>query len=131
MEVTSTISKGRIWLQGAAHTMAAPWSCGKRHSLTQRAWSIPRQQEDLSNHPLVVHKKNAHGVYIGRPSIWGDPFEIGPDGTRGEVIRKYEDWIPGGTSLPQPELGKTMQDLIEGDWLLGRTRKGRLRSSRL
>ena len=32
-------------------------------------------------------------VYIGRPSAWGNPFEIGPSGTREEVIRKYEAWI--------------------------------------
>lgn len=30
------------------------------------------------------------GVYIGRPSIFGNPFEIGKDGTRSEVIEKYE-----------------------------------------
>ena len=42
----------------------------------------------------VVHcKKEPYAVYIGRPSIWGNPFEIGKDGTRSEVIRKFEDWI--------------------------------------
>jgi hypothetical protein len=29
-------------------------------------------------------------VYITRPSILGNPFKIGPDGTREEVIAKYE-----------------------------------------
>ena len=28
-------------------------------------------------------------VYIGRPSIFGNPFHIGRDGTREEVIAKY------------------------------------------
>jgi len=28
-------------------------------------------------------------VYIGRGSVWGNPFRIGPDGTREEVIAKY------------------------------------------
>lgn len=32
-------------------------------------------------------------VYIGRPSKWGNPFVIGKDGTREEVIQKYEAWI--------------------------------------
>ncbi len=42
----------------------------------------------------VVHcKKAAHDVYIGRPSIWGNPFTIGRDGTRDEVIAKYRAWI--------------------------------------
>ena len=42
----------------------------------------------------VVHcKRKAFDVYIGRPSVWGNPFVIGRDGTRGEVIKKYRAWI--------------------------------------
>lgn len=42
----------------------------------------------------VVHcKKEKFDVYIGRPSPWGNPFEIGHDGTREEVIQKYAEWI--------------------------------------
>lgn len=41
-------------------------------------------------HPLVVHcKRSEYDVYIGRPSQWGNPFKVGPDGTRAEVIAKY------------------------------------------
>ena len=32
-------------------------------------------------------------VYIGRGSKWGNPFVIGADGTREEVIAQYRDWI--------------------------------------
>lgn len=43
----------------------------------------------------VVHKTRDryYDVYIGRPSRWGNPFQIGRDGTRTEVIEKYERWI--------------------------------------
>lgn len=42
----------------------------------------------------VVHcKKEPYDVYIGRPSRWGNPFEIGKDGTREEVINKYRTWL--------------------------------------
>jgi len=34
-------------------------------------------------------------VYIGRPGPWGNPFVIGKDGDRTEVIRKYRAWITG------------------------------------
>jgi hypothetical protein len=44
-------------------------------------------------HPLVVHKRQPHDVYVGRPSKWGNPFVIGRDGTREQVIRKYECWL--------------------------------------
>lgn len=46
------------------------------------------------SHSLVVHnKKRLFDVYIGRPSKWGNPFTIGRDGTRGEVIAKYKAWL--------------------------------------
>jgi hypothetical protein len=39
----------------------------------------------------VVHcKRSKYDVYIGRPSIWGNPYSIGRDGTREQVIAKYE-----------------------------------------
>jgi hypothetical protein len=31
-------------------------------------------------------------VYVGRPSAYGNPFKIGPDGTRSDVIKKFRDW---------------------------------------
>lgn len=43
---------------------------------------------------------NTLRVYIGRPNkrepgaCLGNPFEIGRDGDRGEVIAKYRDWLP-------------------------------------
>jgi len=41
----------------------------------------------------VVHvKKEPYDVYIGRPSIWGNPFMIGRDGDRKEVVKKYETY---------------------------------------
>lgn len=44
-------------------------------------------------------------VYIGRPSIWGNPFVIGKDGSRDDVIAKYHAWLmsqPGlRSNLPQ------------------------------
>jgi hypothetical protein len=32
-------------------------------------------------------------IYVGRPSKWGNPFVIGKDGTRKQVIDKYIDWF--------------------------------------
>jgi hypothetical protein len=32
-------------------------------------------------------------IYVGRPSKWGNPFVIGRDGSRDEVIAKYRAWI--------------------------------------
>lgn len=42
----------------------------------------------------VVHcRRSPYNVYIGRPSKWGNPFSIGPDGTREMVIEKYREYL--------------------------------------
>lgn len=48
----------------------------------------------------VVHcKKDKYDVYIGRPSKWGNPYTIGKDGTREEVIEKYRKWLHNHPTL--------------------------------
>ena len=55
----------------------------------------------------VVHcKKEKYDVYIGRPSKWGNPFEIGKDGTRKEVIEKYRKYV-----LSNKELMNSLHEL--------------------
>jgi len=44
--------------------------------------------------------------YIGRPSKWGNPYSIGKDGDRAEVIEKYRKYI-----LNSPELLKALPEL--------------------
>jgi len=63
----------------------------------------------------VVHcKREAYDIYCGRPSPFGNPFLIGLDGTREEVIAKYEAWIQ-----TQPDLLGRLPELkgkILGCW---------------
>ena len=48
----------------------------------------------------IVHcKKAPFDLYIGRPSKWGNPFEIGKDGTRADVIKKYREHILNSKEL--------------------------------
>lgn len=61
----------------------------------------------------VVHiRKEPFDIYIGRytreygHSDWGNPFIIGRDGTRTEVIQKYINWLGN-----QPELLKRIPEL--------------------
>lgn len=61
----------------------------------------------------VVHcKKEPYDIYIGRPSKWGNPFVIGKDGTREEVVSKYKQWVQ-----TQPELMNSLHEL--NDKVLG------------
>jgi hypothetical protein len=42
----------------------------------------------------VLNKRvSQDGVYIGRPSKFGNPFVLGRDGDRATVIARYETWL--------------------------------------
>ena len=43
---------------------------------------------------VIVNKyKEDYDIYIGRGSKWGNPFRLGVDGTRKEVIDKHMAWL--------------------------------------
>jgi hypothetical protein len=50
--------------------------------------------------PEVLNKRNLPGGklpegarYIGRPSRWGNPFKLGRDGDRDEIMANYAVWL--------------------------------------
>lgn len=68
----------------------------------------------MSSAKVVHFQKSQYDVYIARPSKWGNPFQIGKDGTRSEVIEKYRRWIH-----TQPQLMTDLHELrgkILGCW---------------
>ena len=71
----------------------------------------------------VVHAKRVdYDVYVGRGSKWENPFIIGPDGTRKDVINKYEKYL-----LNNKELMKSIKELkgkILGCWCAPRACHG-------
>lgn len=48
---------------------------------------------------VVNINESDYDVYIGRPSKYGNPFIIGKDGNRLEVIRKYDKYIRNNKKL--------------------------------
>lgn len=48
---------------------------------------------------ININSGNTYDVYIGRPSIFGNPFKIGIDGNRQEVILKYKKWLYNNPKL--------------------------------
>ena len=40
---------------------------------------------------VVDLRKESYSVYIGRGSIFGNPYKIGRDGNREEVVQKYKE----------------------------------------
>ena len=62
----------------------------------------------------VVHcKKESYDIYIGRPSKWGNPYKIGKDGSREEVIEKYRRHLLLGSLIKQ--IGE-LKDKTLGCW---------------
>lgn len=66
----------------------------------------------MENDEYLVHwRKARYDVYIGRPSKWGNPYRVGPDGTVGEVLMAYEAYVRSRPDLMAalPELrGKVL-----------------------
>ena len=48
---------------------------------------------------VVNKRKHDYDVYIGRGSIWGNPYVIGKDGTRAEVLDKYRQYLESSPDL--------------------------------
>ena len=51
----------------------------------------------------------AKGIYVGRPTKWGNPFKAGQQGTRAEVIAMYRQWL-----LNQPHLVEQAKRELRG-----------------
>lgn len=54
----------------------------------------------------------AGAVYIGRGGQWGNPFRIGPDGDRAQVIAKHEAWLRGRHDLLRAICDLRGKDLV-------------------
>jgi len=69
-----------------------------------------------------THKPTSNDVYIGRGSIWGNPYVIGKDGDRETVIYKYEelmvDRLGFGSDEMVSEMWKDKLRSLEGKTLV-------------
>lgn len=52
-------------------------------------------------------------VFVGRPSKWGNPFEVGKHGTRTQVIAKYKEYL-----AHRPDLQEAARKELQGKDLL-------------
>lgn len=71
--------------------MSSQSHSGSNRTIEQR---LPRVVNH-TGHTRVLLK----GVYVGRPTKFGNPFVIGRDGTRDQVITKYREWINDNPDL--------------------------------
>ena len=70
----------------------------------------------MSNEQVVHCRKSKYDIYIGRPSMWGNPFTIGTDGSREEVIVKYREWITLGDGKGLLQFLGDLEGKVLGCW---------------
>jgi hypothetical protein len=58
----------------------------------------------------VLNKRSSsNGVYIGRPSKWGNPFAMRSESDRAEVIERFEKYL-----MSKPELVAAAKRELKG-----------------
>jgi hypothetical protein len=74
---------------------------------TPPLWKVRLKRPDqlLTDRPKRLRRKNflepipSGAVLVARPSKFGNPFEIGQDGTREEVLQKFADYLERSPAL--------------------------------
>lgn len=61
---------------------------------------------------FVVHISQPHDVYVGRPSMWGNPFKITAHAGRMQVIRQFRDSL-----IDRPHFVKLIRERLKGKTL--------------
>ena len=70
-----------------------PWLEGKSQGQTYVEWLYrPRPGRGVSVVNIKAERRRS-GVRIDRTGLLGNPFRIGRDGTREEVLEKYRAWL--------------------------------------
>lgn len=77
-------------------------------------WNFVKMSKTFKH--FVVHKnKSSYDILIDRTTKWGNPFIIGKDGTREEVIEKYKNYILTNTEMIQ-QIKTELKGKILGCW---------------
>jgi len=52
-------------------------------------------------------------VYVGRPSVWGNPFIVGKDGDAAECVRLYKEYV-----IPYNHKDGTLEDYYKSEAII-------------
>lgn len=58
---------------------------------------------------VVNCRTSDYDVFIGRPSLWGNPFKVGRDGNRQECLDKFRDYLKD-----KPYLIEAAKEMLKG-----------------
>ena len=71
-----------------------------------------------NKYKLPGWEQNSRCVYIGRPGPWGNPYVIGRDGDRAEVIRKFRKDFNLAILFPEGQWGFKSVERLRGKILI-------------
>jgi hypothetical protein len=121
--VVDHVQRKIVRLEGAgtAASEHAPGTVGEADAIRRGVWCDKARRLLVSlasaRQPRVYsRRKGAHmapadAVYVGRPSEWGNPFTIGKDGDRDEVIAKYREYV---TAPERAEMREAIRQVLGG-----------------
>lgn len=91
------IAREQVAASAAGELAAAMKKYGiTKDQVSEQARDLLSLHERLGRPRLVVHcKREAHEVYIGRPSRWGNPYVITKERDRAWVLARYRRWLEG------------------------------------
>lgn len=86
--------------------------CYEKLRLSLRSAEIPTRLVPLKITRVVNKDRgDVYDIYIGRGSIWGNPYQIGVDGDRDEVIRKFAYDFQRGFLRASKDFDKNIENL--------------------
>lgn len=85
--------------RGTAHMI----ELARKAGIEVEVHGVSYSDDSSPESPRVLNKRTDAitdgAVYVGRPTKWGNPFVIGRDGDRGEVVERYRGWLLGSPVL--------------------------------
>ena len=124
---------------GTAHAASIAEGIKERHSelllvRADRVYEAPITPRLINTYHRSPRSVKARVVSIGRDGPFGNPFKIGIDGSRDQVISKYREWIVSQPELvarirrdlagvvlgcyctPEPCHGDVILEVLHGNW---------------
>lgn len=70
-----------------------PSELERRHLAEQGQAVVANRRRGVDPNLIEWAKATGRSIDIGRPGPWGNPFVVGRDGTRAEVVAKHRAWL--------------------------------------
>ena len=77
---------------GEERRQRLPGEVELQEGLPPQATTSRRALDDFEKAELRAGR-SIEGVYVGRPSVWGNPYKLNVDGSRKDIIKLYREYL--------------------------------------